>query len=172
LNTTLILLNSTSSRFPNGLGNDSGVLGHYLMNHNYRGRVFGEHEGFQDMYYYGRRPGGGYLPRFRNWGKDKQDSFLRGYSFSGGAGRSRGNLKEGDAPIGAEFKEKMSEVGKWSMGMTGMGEHLPQFENHVRLSKEKKDKWGMPLLEIECSYGENEENMLKDLLTTGAEMME
>lgn len=172
LNTTLILLNSTSSRFPNGLGNDSGVLGHYLMDHNYRGRLSGEHDGFADKYYYGRRPGGWYLPRFRNFGNDKQASFLRGYSFSGGAQRRRGNLKEGDDPIGAVFKEKMTEVGPWSMGMTGMGEHLPSFENKVTLSKDKKDQWGIPLLEIDCSYGENEENMLKDLLTTGAEMME
>lgn len=172
LNTTLILLNSTSSRFPNGLGNDSGVLGHYLMNHNYRGRVWGEHEGFEDMYYYGRRPGGWYLPRFRNLGKDKQAGFLRGYSFSGGASRRRGNLQEGDEPIGAAFKEKLTEVGPWSMGMTGMGEHLPYFENKVTLSKDKKDKWDMPLLEIDCEYGENELSMLKDLLSTGAEMME
>jgi choline dehydrogenase-like flavoprotein len=172
LNTTLLLLNSTSSRFPNGLGNDSGVLGHYLMNHNYRGRVFGEHEGFQDMYYYGRRPGGWYLPRFRNYGNDKQTSYLRGFSFSGGASRRRGNLKDGDALLGADFKEKLTEVGPWSMGMTGMGEHLPHFENKVTLSKDKKDDWGMPLLEIDSEYGENELSMLKDILATGAEMME
>lgn len=172
LNTTLILLNSTSNRFPNGLGNDSGVLGHYLMDHNYRGRIRGEHEGFQDKYYSGRRPGGWYLPRFRNFGKDKQKDFLRGYAFSGGASRSRGNVQEGDPTIGAVFKEKLSEPGVWSMGITGMGEHLPYFENHVRLSKDKTDEWGMPLLEIDCAYKDNEVAMLKDLLATGAEMME
>ena len=172
LNTTLILLNSTSDRFPNGLGNDSGVLGHYLMDHNYRARVYGEHEGFKDKYYYGRRPGGWYLPRFRNFGKDKQTSFLRGYSYSGDAKRLVGNLEEGDAPLGAEFKEKITAIGPWTMGMTGMGEHLPQFDNKVTLSKDKKDKWGMPLLEIDCSYGENEANMVKDILDSAAEMMD
>ncbi|HEX5169545.1 MAG TPA: GMC family oxidoreductase [Cyclobacteriaceae bacterium] len=172
LNTTLILLNSTSTRFPNGLGNDHDVLGHYLMDHNYRGRIYGDHDAFQDMYYYGRRPGGWYLPRFRNWGQDKQSGFLRGYSFSGGASRRTGNVHEGDPLFGAEFKEKLTEVGPWSMGMTGMGEHLPRFENRVALSKDKKDKWGIPLLEIDCEYGENEENMIRDLLATGAEMME
>jgi choline dehydrogenase-like flavoprotein len=172
LNTTLILLNSTSNRFPNGLGNDSGVLGHYLMDHNYRGRVYGEHEGFQDKYYYGRKPGGWYLPRFRNFGKDVQKDFLRGYAFSGSASRSRGDVKDGDPTIGADFKEKLSEPGIWRMGITGMGEHLPYFENHVRLSKDKKDEWGMPLLEIDCAYKDNEVAMLKDLLATGAEMLE
>ncbi|HEY8511703.1 MAG TPA: GMC family oxidoreductase, partial [Cyclobacteriaceae bacterium] len=172
LNTTLILLNSTSNRFPNGLGNDSGVLGHYLMDHNYRGRVRGEFEGFQDKYYAGRKPGGWYLARFRNFGKDKQKDFLRGYAFSGSASRSRGNLQEGDPTIGAVFKEKLSEPGVWGMGITGMGEHLPYFENHVRLSKDKKDEWGIPLLEIDCEYKDNEVAMLKDLLATGAEMLE
>ena len=172
LNTTLILMNSTSSRFPNGLGNDSGVLGHYLMDHNYRARVSGEHEGFEDMYYYGRKPGGWYIPRFRNIGNDKQKSFLRGYSFSGGASRRTGNLKEGDVPLGAEFKEKLTEVGPWTMGVGGMGEHLPRYENKVTLSKEQKDEWGMPILEIDAEYGENEISMTKDILTTGAEMLE
>ena len=172
LNTTLILLNSTSTRFPNGLGNDSGVLGHYLMDHNYRPRLSGEYDGFEDMYYYGRKPGGWYLPRFRNLGKDNQKNFLRGYSFSGGASRRRGNLKEGDAPLGGEFKDKLTEVGPWSMGFNGMGEHLPRFENKVALSKDQKDEWGIPLLEIDAEYGENEINMTKDILVTGAEMLE
>jgi choline dehydrogenase-like flavoprotein len=172
LNTTLILLNSTSSRFPNGLGNDSGVLGHYLMDHNYRARAYGEHDGFQDVYYYGRKPGGWYLPRFRNLGKDRQDSFIRGYSFSGGASRRRGNVGEGDEPIGANFKEKLTEVGPWQMGVTGMGEHLPYFENHVRLSKDKKDQWGIPLLEIEAENKANEEAMVKDIMTTASEVLE
>lgn len=172
LNTTLILLNSTSGRFPNGLGNDNDVLGHYLMDHNYRAGLSGEYEGFEDMYYYGRKPGGWYLPRFRNLGNDKQDSFLRGYSFSGGASRRRGNVKEGDEPLGADFKEKLTEVGPWSMGITGMGEHLPRYENKVTLSKERKDEWGIPLLEMDAEYGENEVNMTKDILITGAEMLE
>ena len=172
LNTTLILLNSTSSRFPNGLGNDSGVIGHYLMDHNYRGRIFAEHEGFEDQYYYGRRPTGTYIPRFRNFGNDKQENFIRGYAYSCGASRRTGNVKEGDELIGAAFKEKITDVGPWQIGMTGMGECLPYFDNKVTLSKEKKDEWGMPLLEIDCEYKENELNMLKDLLDTGAEMLD
>jgi len=172
LNTALILLNSTSNRFPNGLGNDSGVLGHYLMDHNYRGRISAVIDGFMDKYYYGNRPTGTYLPRFRNFGNDNQDSFLRGYAYSVFAGRSGGNTGGIDKPFGAEFKEKITEPGPWHISMQGMGEHLPDFDNHVRLSKEQKDEWGMPLLEIDCEYKNNELNMLQDILDSGAEMLE
>ncbi len=172
LNTTLILMNSTSSRFPNGLGNDSGVLGHYLMDHNYRGRIHAEYEGFEDKYYFGRRPSGIYIPRFRNFGTDKQESFLRGYAMSGSAYRGNGNVSATDEPIGAEFKEKLTEPGPWRIGLTGMGECLPYFENHVKLSKDQKDEWGIPLLEIDCEYKENEVNMLSDMFDSGAEMLE
>ena len=172
LNTTLILLNSTSNRFPNGLGNDSGVLGHYLMDHNYRGRISADVDGFMDKYYYGRRPTGSYLPRFRNFDKDVQDSFLRGYAYSVFAGRSMGNTKELETPFGAEFKEKMTEPGPWGISLQGMGEHLPDFSNHVKLSRDKKDEWGIPILQIDCEYKANELKMLDDILESGAEMLE
>lgn len=168
LNTTLILKNSSSARFPEGLGNDSGVLGHNLMDHNYRGRIFGEHEGYQDQYYSGRRPTGVYLPRFRNVGTDSQKDFLRGYAYA--CFGSRGTVPtEG---MGAELKARLTEPGPWYMYMGGMGECLPYHENKVTLSKDKTDDWGMPLLEIDCRYRENEEKMLEDILNSGAEMLE
>lgn len=170
VNTTMILLNSTSRRFPNGLGNDSGVLGHYLMDHNYRGRVGGEYEGYQDQYYFGRRPNGVYVPRFRNVGNDKQSKFLRGYAYAAGGSRGRGNV-HGES-IGADFKEALTEPGPWHMWMTGMGEHLPYFENKISLSKSEKDKWGVPLADIDCEYKENEIKMTEDILNSGAEMLE
>lgn len=172
LNTTLILMNSTSSRFPEGFGNDSGVLGHYLMDHNYRGTLRADVDGFMDKYYFGRRPTGIYLPRFRNFGDDAQETFLRGYSYSGGAFRTSSNTINSTKPFGAEFKEKLTEPGPWKISLQGMGEHLPYFDNHVRLSKDKKDEWGMPILEIDCEYKTNEMNMLKDILDSGEEMME
>src|SRR5690606_20633748 len=125
MNTTLILKNSTSDRFPNGLGNDSGVLGHYLMDHNYRARLSADVPGMEEDYYYGRRPTGTYLPRFRNIFNDKQSDYLGGFAYSVGAHREIGNVQPGDKPLGAEFKEKMSEVGPWKVNMTGMGECLP-----------------------------------------------
>jgi len=173
LNTTLLLLNSTSSRFPNGLGNDSGELGHNLMDHNYRGRLRAEFDGFEDKYYYGRRPTGGYIPRYRNFGQDKQENFLRGYSFSCDAFRPGGKLSKDDlALIGPELKAKLSAPGPWHIALTGMGECLPYHENKVTLSKTAEDDWGMPLLDIDCEYKENEVQMLQDLLNSGAKMLE
>ena len=171
LNSTLILLNSTSSRFPNGMGNDSGALGHYLMDHNYRGRVSGEHDGFKDQYYFGRRPTGVYLPRFRNLSGKKEVDFLRGYAFACGGGRGTGDGTS-DQQLGGAFKDSLTEAGSWYMSMTGMGECLPDVNNKVTLSQDKKDKWGMPLLDIDCSFRSNETTMLKDLLQTGAEMLD
>lgn len=170
LNSTLILLNSTSASFPNGMGHDSGALGHYLMDHNYRGRVHGEHEGFEDKYYYGRRPTGVYLPRFRNLTDAKEVNFLRGYSFA--CGGSRGQAVPVQESIGSAFKDSLSEPGTWQMNMTGMGECLPYVDNKVSLNKTAKDKWGMPLLDIDCSFRENEIRMTADILSTGAEMLE
>jgi choline dehydrogenase-like flavoprotein len=172
LNSTLILLNSISSRFPNGFGNDSGVLGHYLMDHNYRGKLDAEFEGLKDRYHFGRRPTGTYIPRFRNVGNDRRKSFLRGYAFSCFGNRGIGDVTGMDKLFGASFKEKLTEPGPWRMGMTGMGECLPYYENHVSLSRDKTDEWGMPLLEIECEFRENELNMLKDLMITAAEMLD
>lgn len=172
LNSTLILMNSTSNRFPNGLGNDSGVLGHYLMDHNYRGNLRADMDGFLDKYYYGRRPTGIYIPRFRNFGHDVQESFLRGYSFSGGAYRLGSNTRNATIPFGEDFKEKLTEPGSWKINLQGMGEHLPHYDNHVKLSNTQKDEWDMPILEIDCEYKDNELKMLKDILNTGEEMLD
>jgi choline dehydrogenase-like flavoprotein len=172
LNSTLILMNSTSDRFPNGLGNDSGVLGHYLMDHNYRGRLRADVDGFMDKYYFGRRPTGTYLPRFRNIGDDVQESFLRGYAYSVFASRKIGNTEASETSFGADYKEKLTDPGPWSVSMGGMGEHLPDYSNHVKLSKDKKDEWGMPILDIDCEYKTNEMNMIKDILDSGAEMLD
>lgn len=172
LNTTLILLNSTSDRFPEGLGNENDILGRYLMDHNYRGRIYARHEGFRDSYYFGNRPTGFYIPRFRNFGGDKQD-YLRGFAYGGGTYRgTSADLTKVDEPFGAAFKESMFELGDWGIGITGMGEHLPYEDNRVTLNKDQTDEWGMPLLEIDCEYKENEVTMLGDMLETGAEMLE
>lgn len=170
LNTTLLLLNSTSDRFPNGFGNDSGVLGHYLMDHNYRGHIEGEYDGFQDQYYFGRRPAGVYIPRYRNVGNDKREDYIRGFAFASSASRRIGDAA--DLSIGADYKTALTEPGIWDIWMTGMGECLPYYENKISLSADKKDQWGIPLLEIDCEYKENELTMLKDLLSSGAEMLE
>jgi choline dehydrogenase-like flavoprotein len=172
LNTTLILLNSTSARFPAGLGNDSGQLGHNLMNHNYRARLTAIHDGFKDKYYYGRRPTGALIPRFRNLKPGGGMDFLRGYSFVVISARAAGNGEAADEPIGAAFKEKEAEVGPWGVRMVSMAEQLPYFDNQVSLSRDKVDAWGVPLLVMDAGYKENEERMTKDMLATSAEMAE
>ena len=170
LNTTLLFMNSTSARFPNGFGNDSGALGHYLMDHNYRGHINAQHDGYEDSYYYGRRPTGVYVPRFRNVNNDVQKDFVRGYAIA--AGGSRWSQYVPDDTIGGDFKDALAEPGTWGIWMNGMGECLPYYENKVELSKTQKDAWGIPELEIDCEYKANELAMLKDMLNSGSEMLD
>jgi len=172
LNSTWLLLRSATNVWPGGLGSSSHALGRNLMDHNYRGRVYANHDGFQDQYYYGRRPTGVYIPRFRNFGNDKQQNFIRGYAYACGASRSTGEIAHNEIQIGSDLKENLSEPGPWSWWMVGMGECLPYTDNRVTLSKEKKDEWGMPILQVNAEFRTNEDVMLKDILTQGAEMLE
>jgi len=166
LNTNLILLNSTSSRFPNGLGNDNELLGKYVAFQNYRGNIFADFDGPMDKYYYGRRPTQPMIPNFRNIQKQEMD-FQRGYMMFYGADRPRANA-EG---IGAGFKEALGEPGGWRVSMSIQGETIPKETNHVRLSTDKKDKWGIPLLVTSVGYDDNDEKLLKDFFQTGTEML-
>src|SRR5690606_8182207 len=157
LNSTLILLNSVSDAFPNGFGNGSGQLGHNLMDMPYGAGAKGIFEGYKDNYSYGVRPTGIFVPRFRNISKEtERKDFLRGYTFQGGAGRGRIENAPG---IGVDLKEKITEAGDWGMGITAWGEHLPYYDNKVTLHKEKKDKYGMPILQIDCEFKDNEKAM-------------
>jgi len=172
INSNLVLLNSLSNRFPHGLGNDSGVLGHYIMTHNYRVRGQGSFTGMEDRYTYGRRPNGVYMPRFRNFGNDKQTSFKRGYAlacFSGRAGWERGKSMEG---IGGEFKTQLTEPGPWVFNAVAMGEMLPYKDNRVWLDKSKTDEWGIPLLHADIAWHENEDVMANDAVQQVQEMLE
>jgi choline dehydrogenase-like flavoprotein len=168
LNSNLVLLNSTSKRFPNGLGNDSGVLGRYMAFHNYRGTITASIEGHEDQYYYGRKPTGAMLPNFRNVRKQEKD-FHRGYMVHFSSARGYGN---GQDDIGAEFKESITEAGPWGVFMMMQGETIPKYENHVRLSKDQKDEWGIPQLVTSIGYGDNDEKVLKDFLEQGSEMLD
>ncbi len=171
LNSNLILLNSVSGRFPNGFGNDNGLLGKYVCFQNYRGSVGGHIEGYEDKYYYGRRTAECMMANFRNLGKNDM-GFVGGYMAFMGCYRDRGNLSETDEAIGARYKEAMSEPGPWKMYMYMQGETVPKETNHVRLSKDKKDQWGIPLLVTSVDYDDNDEHLLKDFLTQGSEMLD
>ncbi|MBA4300140.1 Choline dehydrogenase [Algoriphagus alkaliphilus] len=169
LNTNLILLNSTSNRFPNGLGNDSGVLGKYIAFHNYRGSLNAGFEGFEDKYYSGRRPTAVMLPNFRNVKKQEMD-FQRGYMSFYTAGRSGwGGAR--NMSFGPEFKEANSVPGPWSVYMMMQGETIPKETNAVTLSTGQKDQWGIPLLKIDVAYDSNDERLLKDFLEQAEEML-
>ena len=176
LNSNLILLNSTSKRFPNGLGNDSDALGRYVAFHNYRGNILADYEGFEDGYYYGRRPTTAFMPNFRNVRKQETSGpasrFQRGYMVAFSASRpgwQRGNATAG---FGADFKESLSDPGPWHVYMMMQAETIPQYKNHVRLSPDKKDPWGIPQLVTDIDYADNDLLMLKDFLEQGSEMLD
>lgn len=166
INTNLILLNSISNRFPNGLGNDSGFLGKFIAFHNYRGHISAAFDGPMDKYYYGRRPTQAMMPNFRNVYQQETD-FLRGYMVHYSAGRGRASA-EG---IGANYKAAITEAGNWYVSMMMQGETIPKETNHVRLSTTEKDEWSIPQLITSVDYDENDEKLLKDFLAQGSEML-
>jgi len=171
LGTTHVLLNSANQRFTDGLANSSGQLGLNLMDHHYLATIRGTFEGFEDKYYFGGRPNGIYIPRFRNV-TDKHPDFIRGYAYQGGANRApwaRGNQTAG---FGAEFKDELTKPGPWNFVLTGMGETLPNKLNKVTLNKNKVDKFGLPVLHIDMIFRDNEFNMKKDYKASAAEIIE
>jgi len=170
LNTNLILLNSISSRFPHGLGNDNGLMGKYVAFHNYRGHISGEYEGFPDSTTDGRRPTGAYIPRFRNLHQqDKDADFLRGYAAGFSGFRSFDHPTGG---VGLKLKENLStgRIGPWHVGSHMMGETIPKETNQVSLDPTLKDEWGIPQLKINISFDDNDEKMLKDFFAQMTEM--
>lgn len=173
LSTTQILMNSTSNRFENGLGNDSGELGHNLMDHTYRVGALGTVEGFEDQYYSGRRPNGIYIPRY--WNIDEEstsDKFVRGFGYQGGAHRDGWGAGTNQQDFGADFKDSLLTPGPWQFMITGFAECLPYHENQVTLDKENTDKWGQPTLAIDCEFKANEKALNKQIQEDAVEMLE
>jgi choline dehydrogenase-like flavoprotein len=168
---TYIMLNSISNRFPNGFGNDSGELGHNIMDHHLSAGANAGVEGFEDRYYSGRRANGFYIPRYRNIDKDKRD-YLRGFGYQGSASRQGWSSVIAELSLGADLKTAVSSPGKWTIGMQGFGEILPYHENFVVINKEKKDKHGLPTLTFDAILRDNELKMRKDMANDAAEMLE
>ena len=172
LGTARILLNSTSTRFPNGLANSSGVLGHYLMDHHFLAGASGHIDGLLDRYYQGNRPNGIYIPRFRNLGDDaSRRDYMRGFGYQGGASRGGWGRGGGQVGFGIELKRRLQEPGGWTFNMTGFGESLPREANFAALS-DQTDEFGIPVLRIHCTWGDNELAMRKDMAASAAEMLE
>ncbi len=170
-NSTWLLMNSATDVWPGGLGSSSGELGHNAMDHHFKSGASGRVEGFDDRMEYGRRPNGFYVPRFRNLFGD-QRAYVRGFGYQGSASRQEWNRGVAELGIGAQFKEAMTEPGPWTIGMTGFGETLPYHDNRVFLDKQKKDKWGLPVLAFDCQIRENERAMRKDMMNDAGEMLE
>jgi choline dehydrogenase-like flavoprotein len=171
LNSTWLLMRSATDVWPGGLGSSSGQLGHNLMDHHFRLGAEGKLDGMLDKYYYGRRPTGFYIPRYRNLFGDKRD-YLRGFGYQGSAGREGWGRAVAELGVGGKFKDEATEPGRWSIGATGFGEMLPNHKNQVSLDETKKDKWGLPVIKIDCATGENERLMRKDMMADMAEMLE
>ncbi len=171
INSAWLLMRSATDVWPGGLGSSSGELGHNLMDHHFRVGAEGRLEGLEDKYYYGRKPNGFYIPRYRNLSGDKRN-YLRGFGYQGGASRDGWSRAVAEMGVGAEFKDKMSMPGDWGIGATAFGEMMPNHANMVSLDPAKKDKWGLPVVKIDCATGENERLMRYDMATDMAETLE
>ena len=170
-NSAWILMNSAQDIWPEGLGSSSGELGHNVMDHHFRCGAGGIVEGYEDKYLYGRRPTGIYVPRFRNIYDDKRD-YVRGFGYQGGAGRGRG-AEVAEFTIGADLKNALSVASdQWNMGIMAFGEVLPYHENKISLNKNVKDKWGLPVLDMDVEIKDNEKKMRIDMMNDAAEMLE
>jgi choline dehydrogenase-like flavoprotein len=171
LNSAWVLMNSATDIWPDGLGSSSGELGHNVMDHHFRVGAGGEIDGFDDKYYFGHRPTGFYIPRFRNIGDDKRD-YLRGFGYQGSASRNGWGRDVAELSIGAELKDALSEPGGWRVGATAFGETLPHHDNKITLNKNVKDKWGLPVLDFDVEFRENEKKMRGDMKADMKEMLE
>jgi choline dehydrogenase-like flavoprotein len=169
---TSILMSSATDIWPDGLGSSSGELGHNVMDHHLKLGASGDMEGFEDKYYYGFRPNGIYIPRFRNLPGDEKRNYLRGFGYQGSASRENWSRQVAELSIGADLKNALAEPGRWTMGIGGFGEMLPYHDNKISLSKDKKDKWNMPVIEFDVEFKENEKNMRKDIVNDAVEMLE
>lgn len=167
-----ILMQSKSKRFPNGLGNDSGELGHNVMDHHFKVGAYAVTDEFQDQYYKGRRPNGIYIPRFRNIDeKSKQKDYVRGFGYQGGASRTNWSRAVGELSYGADLKEDLTKPGPWQIGITAFGECLPYHENKISLNYDKLDQWGLPTVEFDVEFKENEMKMRKDMKASAVEIL-
>jgi len=168
-----ILLNSTSGRFTNGLGNDSGQVGHNLMDHHSSAGASGMHNSFKDQYYKGRRPCGFLIPRYRNVKEGEGLNFKRGYNIQGHGERQEWIDRSATLTgFGEDFKAELTTPGPWKVWMAGWGECLPDFRNKVALDSQLKDPYGLPLIKIDFEFGDNEHKMMDDIKNTSGEMLE
>jgi choline dehydrogenase-like flavoprotein len=171
LGSTQVLLNTKTKSYPNGLANRSGVLGHYLMDHNFNAGANGFFEGYDDEYYSGRRPTGIYMPNFNYKPSKYHSKFIRGFGFGGGASRQDWRGRAWEQGVGADYKNAITKPGRWSFGLYAQGEMLPKFENQVSLHPTKTDKWGIPQLHFNITWSDNEKVMMQEAAKSAEDMI-
>ncbi len=170
---TSILIQSKSRYFPEGMGNQSGELGHNIMDHHFKAGAIAETDEFKDQYYIGNRPGGFYIPRFRNLGGDtNHKDFIRGYGYQGDSSRGSWAKSAKEVGYGPEFTRSLVKPGTWTIDMNGFGEILPYHENKMYLDYDKTDEWGLPTVTFDAEIKENELAMRKDMQSQAVEMLE
>ena len=167
LASTQILMNSRPAGSGKSHFDSSGTLGRYVMDHIFRVGVKGDIPGMEEFIEYGRRPGAIYVPRFRNNGDSEDVGFKRGYGYQGGA------YREPSKPVGfgASMKQGMRKYGGWKFQMGAFGECLPYEDNYVALSPDKADRFGMPLMQFNVTFRDNEMRMMADAREQGEKML-
>ncbi|MDA8594846.1 GMC family oxidoreductase [Flavobacteriaceae bacterium] len=170
---TSILMMSKSKRFPNGLGNDCGELGHNMMDHHFKVGATGEWDGNAEDYYKGRKPIGFFVPRFRNLpGKEEtHTNYLRGYGMQGSASRQNWMRAIGEMSYGEDLKNELVKPGTWQIGVNCFGECLPYHDNKMSLNYDKLDEWGLPTVDFDVEYKENERLMREDAEKEAVKML-
>lgn len=167
-----ILLQSKSKSFPNGLGNNHDEVGRNIMDHHYQLGASAKVDGHLDKYYKGRRPNGFYIPRFVNLDqKTKRKEFLRGFGYQGGASRNNWSETVAEMGYGKSLKDAVLKPGGWEIGMSGFGEMLPYHDNRVTLSQDQKDQWGLPQLDFDVEFKENELKMRETIKEEAVAML-
>jgi choline dehydrogenase-like flavoprotein len=155
------------------MGNDSGELGHNLMDHHFQVGAKGLIEGLDDKYYFGRKPAGFYIPRFRNiGGETNHKDFIRGYGYQGNGQRGNSSKSSLEVGYGLDYKEAILKPGDWNIGMNGFGEILPYHENKMVLDFDDNDNWGLPKVIFEAQIRENELKMRKDMMQQAIDMLQ
>jgi glucoside 3-dehydrogenase (cytochrome c) catalytic subunit len=162
LESTRILLNSRTARFPKGVGNSDGVLGHYLMDHF---TIEGGGGVIPSLKTSTREPTGNpaglLIAKYANTSTNKNKNFLRGYRFDGYSSQSLSGQAHGIPSFGLGWRERVRKDVPYHCGFGAQGECLPRLDNFVELDREVKDAWGIPVLHISASYGENEHAQAK-----------
>ncbi|MEO6978077.1 MAG: GMC family oxidoreductase, partial [Mucilaginibacter sp.] len=172
LNSAWVLMNSATDIWPGGLGSSSGELGHNIMDHHYNLGASGTVEGYEDKYYFGRRANGIYLVRFANLPGDKKRDYIRGFGYQGSASREGWSRNVAELNVGGAFKDALTEPGEWRIGINGFGELLPYHDNKIILDKDRRDKWGLPILAMDAELKDNEKKMRLDIVKEAREMLE